>query len=189
MKKVLVFVLLLLITLFCFLFFNNDIKFKDSNKKEESINHVKQDVFDECENKDCGTYESKKYIFDINNEILVSNMYNYDTTQMDSGFLRIKDNKLVFESLDNKLIKTYDDLEGKIKNISAVSSNCDDVFYVVLTEDGKLYKTDANMLFVENPFYQVELDYKVKNIIIDSSSCNDIKVLALDESNNILLVD
>ena len=71
-----------------------------------------------------------------------------------------------------------------VKNAKYIESNtfCSETYYVVLTSDNKVYRTDVNLsLFLEEPFYQIELDYNVKGISLndgENTCINDLTVIS-----------
>ena len=102
------------------------------------------------------------------------------TCSISSGPLKIENGTLEFVSLDNKVLKTFDN----VKKAKYIESNtfCSETYYVVLTSDNKVYRTDVNLsLFLEEPFYQIELDYNVKGISLndgENTCINDLTVIS-----------
>lgn len=164
MKKI---ILLLMICL-CFGCTNNNTNIQDNNKVEENKTNQENLGFEE------------------KTKILVSNMYNYENSEMDSGYLEIIDGNLVLEELDGKIVKTFGIVNPKY--ITGVNK-CEDVFYVVVTTEGTVYRTDANMLYVENPFFEIEEVNNIKNAKIDDSDCNNITIELLTNENEIKIIN
>lgn len=164
MKKFLLFLIICL----CFGCTNNNTNIQDNSKIEE--NKINQE----------------NYGFKENTKVLVSNMYNYENSEMDSGYLEIIDGNLVLEELDGKIVKTYDIVNSKY--ITGVNK-CEDIFYVVVTTDGIVYRTDTNMLFVESPFFEIEGINNIKNAKINDSDCDNIAIELLTNENEIKIIN
>lgn len=166
MKKVILIILLIAVLTIGYFYKDNSV----NNNLNKDV-----DVNDKVENKDdiclvddgCIIIDDIKYNIDKQKEITITDMYNYDNSHMEAGYLKIVDDRLVFLSLDEKILKSFDNIEGKIKYIVSSSEECNDKFYAVITDAGKVYRNDAgSSLFQENPFYLVETASHVKDILI-----------------------
>ncbi len=175
MKKFLIYVIIVLLIIGgIYLYKNNDKKENNDNNIDRPTDVIKDT---KCINGyECIVKDNKKYYFSNRTSISINDMYNYVTDEMEAGTLKVEDGILKFIGLDNKALKTFDN----IKDALYVETNglCSERYYVVLTSDGKVYRTDRGAsLFLEEPFYQIELDYNVKGISLnngDNSCVNDI---------------
>lgn len=175
MKKFLIYIIIVLLIIGgIYLYKNNDKKENNDNNIDRPTEVIKDT---KCINGyECIVKDNKKYYFSNRTSISINNMYNYVTDEMEAGTLKVEDGILKFIGLDNKVLKTFDN----IKDALYVETNglCSERYYVVLTSDGKVYRTDRGAsLFLEEPFYQIELDYNVKSISLnngDNSCVNDI---------------
>lgn len=175
MKKFLIYIIIVLLIIGgIYLYKNNDKKENNDNDIDRPTDVIKDT---KCINGyECIVKDNKKYYFSNRTSISINNMYNYVTDEMEAGTLKVEDGILKFIGLDNKVLKTFDN----IKDALYVETNglCSERYYVVLTSDGKVYRTDRGAsLFLEEPFYQIELDYNVKSISLnngDNSCVNDI---------------
>ena len=175
MKKFLIYIIIVLLIIGgIYLYKNNDKKENNDNNIDRPTEVIKDT---KCINGyECIVKDNKKYYFSNRTSISINDMYNYVTDEMEAGTLKVEDGILKFIGLDNKVLKTFDN----IKDALYVETNdrCSERYYVVLTSDGKVYRTDrGSSLFLEEPFYQIELDYNVKGISLnngDNSCVNDI---------------
>ena len=112
-------------------------------------------------------------------------MFNFDTNENEAGTLKINDEgKLVFEDLNGKIIKTYDSISSKVISIDSTNSECD-LIYVALTEDGKVYKTEAEEgLFSGEPFLELPLDEEYTKISLYNDTC-DLKLVGLNKDREV----
>lgn len=188
MKKYLIYILIIVLIIGgVYLYKNNNEKENhndNSNDDENKTTNVVKDT--KCINEyECIVKDNKKYYFSNKTSISVNNMYNYVTDEMEAGSLKIEDGTLKFIGLDNKVLKVFDN----VQNAKYIESNgiCSETYYVVLTSDNKVYRTDINLsLFLEEPFYQIELDYDVKGISLNNgdNTCVD-KLTIMDDKTNI----
>ena len=115
-------------------------------------------------------------------------LYDYDTDSNINGKLYINDSKkLVFLNDNNNPIKEYT-FDGDVVSIDVQTGKCSDIFAVVLTSTGKVYKVEDNKnLLEEDPFYEISNGNRIKDITLYDSEdlCNNI-IYALDENNKII---
>ena len=159
MKKILIYLFLIILVAGSIYFYKDEKdKSKETNDKTTNVKEDKPHEEIKCiADYECIMKDNKKYYFSNRTSIDVNNMYNYVTDEMEAGTLKIENGTLEFVSLDNKVLKTFDN----VKNAKYIESNtfCSETYYVVLTSDNKVYRTDVNLsLFLEEPFYQIELD-------------------------------
>ena len=163
-KKILIIVFLCILVIGGIYYYNQEYKdiadkTGDKNKDNEEDKNL-EDINLSCDNGyECFKYGDTEYKFSIKKSIKVDNMFNCDTNENEAGNLKINDEgKLVFEDLNGKIIKTYDSISSKVISIDSTNSECD-LIYVALTEDGKVYKTEAEEgLFSGEPFLELPLD-------------------------------
>lgn len=170
-------IIVLLIIGGVYLYKNSDKEENNDNNDDRTTDVVKDT---KCINGyECIIKDNKKYYFSNKTSISVNNMYNYVTDEMEAGSLKIEDGTLKFIGLDNKVLKVFDN----VKDVLYIETNglCSERYYVVLTGDGKVYRTDSGTsLFLEEPFYQIELDYNVKGVSLnngDNSCINDLTIM------------
>ncbi len=184
MKKFLIYIIIVLLIIGgIYLYKNNDKRENNDNDIDRPTEVIKDT---KCINGyECIVKDNKKYYFSNRTSISINNMYNYVTDEMEAGSIRIEDGVLSFYDLDNKILKTFDN----IKDALYVETNglCSERYYVVLTSDGKVYRTDREAsLFLEEPFYQIELDYNVKGISLNNGDDTCInKLTIMDDKTNI----
>ena len=157
---------------------------KDKSDNEEDKNL--EDINLSCDNGyECFKYGDTEYKFSIKKSIKVDNMFNFDTNENEAGTLKINDEgKLVFEDLNGKIIKTYDSISSKVISIDSTNSECD-LIYVALTEDGKVYKTEAEEgLFSGEPFLELPLDEEYTKISLYNDTC-DLKLVGLNKDREV----
>lgn len=190
MKKVLIYVFLIILVCGSIYYYVNENDSKTINDIEENKknnnNNNDSDITIPCiSNYECKIVNDKKYYFSNIVSVNVNNMYDYVNDQMEAGYLRIDDGVLKFYDLENKVLKTYDNIENA-KYIE-INDKCSEKYYVVLTSDGKVYRTDKDAsLFLEEPFYQIEEANNVIGISLNdgNNSCiNDLTII--DKNNNI----
>lgn len=182
MKKILIYLFLIILVAGSIYFYKDEKDTsKETNDKTTNIKENKTHEEIKCiADYECIMKDNKKYYFSNRTSIDVNNMYNYVTDEMEAGTLKIENGTLEFVSLDNKVLKTFDN----VKNAKYIESNtfCSETYYVVLTSDNKVYRTDVNIsLFLEEPFYQIELDYNVKGISLndgENTCINDLTVIS-----------
>lgn len=187
MKKYLIYILIIILTIGGVYLYKDSSKNKDNHNDNNDENKTTEVIKDtKCINGyECIVKDNKKYYFSNKTSIDVNNMYNYVTDEMEAGSLKIEDGTLKFIGLDNKVLKVFDN----VHNAKYIESNtfCSEIYYVVLTSDNKVYRTDVNLsLFLEEPFYQIELDYDVKGISLNNGDNTCInKLTIMDDKTNI----
>lgn len=187
-KESIIFIIVVLLGIFVTLYFTND---KTSNTNTNNGNTAKDNKpsDDVClADYKCLTIDNKEYYFSIKTEVLVSNVYDYDTDSNINGKLYINDSKkLVFLNDKDNPIKEYT-FDGDVVSIDVQTGKCKDVFAVILTSTGKVYRVEDNKyLLEEDPFYEISNGNKIKDITLYDSEdlCNNI-IYALDENNKII---
>lgn len=185
MKKILIYVFLII------LFVGSVYFYKQENSKNNNVvdnntttNKVEEKI--KCiADYECTIKDNKKYYFSNRVSINVNDMYNYVNDESEAGTLKIEDNKLEFVGLDGKVIKEFNEVTDPMYIES--NDKCSEKYFVVLTKDGKVYRTDLQEgLFVESAFYQIELDYIVKGISLtdgENTCINNLSVL--DSEGNV----
>lgn len=187
MKKYLIYILIIILTIGGVYLYKDSSKNKDNHNDNNDENKTTEVIKDtKCINGyECIVKDNKKYYFSNKTSISINNMYNYVTDEMEAGSLKIEDGTLKFIGLDNKVLKVFDN----VHNAKYIESNtfCSEIYYVVLTSDNKVYRTDVNLsLFLEEPFYQIELDYDVKGISLNNGDNTCInKLTIMDDKANI----
>ena len=86
-----------------------------------------------------------------------------------------------------EILKEYT-FDGDVVSIDVQTGKCSDIFAVVLTSTGKVYKVEDNKnLLEEDPFYEISNGNRIKDITLYDSEdlCNNI-IYALDENNKII---
>ena len=185
MKKILIYVFLIILVIGS-IYFYKDEKGKTNNAVDnnKTTNKVKEEI--KCiADYECTIKDNKKYYFSNIISVNVNDMYNYVNDEAEAGILKIDDNKLEFVGLDGKVIKEFNEINDPMYIES--NDKCNEKYFVVLTKDGKVYRTDLQEgLFVESAFYQVELDYVVKGISLTDGNNTCINNLTvLDSEGNI----
>lgn len=187
MKKYLIYILIIIFIIGGVYLYKDSSKNKDNHNDNNDENKTTEVIKDtKCINGyECIVKDNKKYYFSNKTSISINNMYNYVTDEMEAGSLKIEDGTLKFIGLDNKVLKVFDN----VHNAKYIESNtfCSETYYVVLTSDNKVYRTDVNLsLFLEEPFYQIELDYDVKGISLNNGDNTCInKLTIMDDKTNI----
>lgn len=187
MKKYLIYILIIILIIGGVYLYKDSSKNKDNHYDNNDENKTTEVIKDtKCINGyECIVKDNKKYYFSNKTSISINNMYNYVTDEMEAGSLKIEDGTLKFIGLDNKVLKVFDN----VHNAKYIESNtfCSETYYVVLTSDNKVYRTDVNLsLFLEEPFYQIELDYDVKGISLNNGDNTCInKLTIMDDKANI----
>lgn len=189
-KKILIIVFLCILVVGGIYYYNQeykDIADKTSDKsKDNEEDKNLEDIDLSCDNGyECFKYGDTEYRFSIKKSIKVDNMFNFDTNENEAGTLKINDDgKLVFEDLNGKVIKTYDSISSKVISIDSTNSECD-LIYVALTEDGKVYKTEAEEgLFSGDPFLELPLQEEYTKISLYSDTC-DLKLVGLNKDREV----
>ena len=190
-KESIIFIIVVLLGIFVTLYFMNN-NTSNTNNKNNNGNTTKDNKpsDDAClVDYKCLTIDNKEYYFSIKTEVLVSNVYDYDTDSNINGKLYINDSKkLVFlNDNNNNPIKEYT-FDGDVVSIDVQTGKCSDIFAVVLTSTGKVYKVEDNKnLLEEDPFYEISNGNRIKDITLYDSEdlCNNI-IYALDENNKII---
>ena len=189
-KESIIFIIFVLLGIFVKLYFMNN-NTSNTNNKNNNGNTTKDNKpsDDAClVDYKCLTIDNKEYYFSIKTEVLVSNVYDYDTDSNINGKLYINDSKkLVFLNDNNNPIKEYT-FDGDVVSIDVQTGKCSDIFAVVLTSTGKVYKVEDNKnLLEEDPFYEISNGNRIKDITLYDSGdlCNNI-IYALDENNKII---
>lgn len=189
-KKILIIVFLCILVVGGIYYYNQEYKdiadkTGDKNKDNEEDKNL-EDINLSCDNGyECFKYGDTEYRFSIKKSIKVDNMFNFDTNENEAGTLKINDEgKLVFEDLNGKIIKTYDSISSKVISIDSTNSECD-LIYVALTEDGKVYKTEAEEgLFSGDPFLELPLQEEYTKISLYSDTC-DLKLVGLNKDREV----
>lgn len=189
-KKILIIVFLCILVIGGIYYYNQEYKdiadkTGDKNKDNEEDKNL-EDINLSCDNRyECFKYGDTEYKFSIKKSIKVDNMFNFDTNENEAGTLKINDEgKLVFEDLNGKIIKTYDSISSKVISIDSTNSECD-LIYVALTEDGKVYKTEAEEgLFSGEPFLELPLDEEYTKISLYNDTC-DLKLVGLNKDREV----
>ena len=189
-KKILIIVFLCILVIGGIYYYNQEYKdiadkTGDKNKDNEEDKNL-EDINLSCDNGyECFKYGDTEYKFSIKKSIKVDNMFNFDTNENEAGTLKINDEgKLVFEDLNGKIIKTYDRISSKVISIDSTNSECD-LIYVALTEDGKVYKTEAEEgLFSGEPFLELPLDEEYTKISLYNDTC-DLKLVGLNKDREV----
>lgn len=189
-KKILIIVFLCILVIGGIYYYNQEYKdiadkTSDKNKDNEEDKNL-EDINLSCDNGyECFKYGDTEYKFSIKKSIKVDNMFNFDTNENEAGTLKINDEgKLVFEDLNGKIIKTYDSISSKVISIDSTNSECD-LIYVALTEDGKVYKTEAEEgLFSGEPFLELPLDEEYTKISLYNDTC-DLKLVGLNKDREV----
>lgn len=188
MKKYLIYILIIIFIIGgVYLYKNSNEKENHNDNSNDGENKTTEVIKDtKCINGyECIVKDNKNYYFSNKTSISINNMYNYVTDEMEAGSLKIEDGTLKFIGLDNKVLKVFDN----VHNAKYIESNtfCSETYYVVLTSDNKVYRTDVNLsLFLEEPFYQIELDYDVKGISLNNGDNTCInKLTIMDDKTNI----
>ena len=189
-KKILIIVFLCILVIGGIYYYNQEYKdiadkTGDKNKDNEEDKNL-EDINLSCDNGyECFKYGDTEYKFSIKKSIKVDNMFNFDTNKNEAGTLKINDEgKLVFEDLNGKIIKTYDSISSKVISIDSTNSGCD-LIYVALTEDGKVYKTEAEEgLFSGEPFLELPLDEEYTKISLYNDTC-DLKLVGLNKDREV----
>lgn len=189
-KKILIIVFLCILVIGGIYYYNQEYKdiadkTGDKNKDNEEDKNL-EDINLSCDNGyECFKYGDTEYKFSIKKSIKVDNMFNFDTNENEAGTLKINDDgKLVFEDLNGKVIKTYDSISSKVISIDSTNSECD-LIYVALTEDGKVYKTEAEEgLFSGDPFLELPLQEEYTKISLYSDTC-DLKLVGLNKDREV----
>ena len=125
------------------------------NNKNENVDNYDCPKDYKCEKIDDVIYKwSKKTI------IKVTKVFNYDNDEQEIGNLKITSaGTLVFIDLSGVVISIYGSIEGKVVAIDSVSEDCENVFYIALTDKGEVYRTDPqDVLLLQEPFYKIEED-------------------------------
>lgn len=189
-KKSIIFIIVVLLGIFVTLYFTNNNTSNTNNKNNNGSTTKDNKPSDDACLVDykCLTIDNKEYYFSIKTEVLVSNVYDYDTDSNINGKLYINDSKkLVFLNDKDNPIKEYT-FDGDVISIDIQTGNCKEFFVVVLTSTGKVYKVEDNKnLLEEDPFYEISNGNKIKDITLYDSEdlCNNI-IYALDENNKII---
>ena len=189
-KKILIIVFLCILVIGGIYYYSQEYKdiadkTNDKNKNNEEDKDL-EDINLSCDNGyECFKYDNTEYKFSIKKSIKVDNMFNFDTNENEAGTLKINDEgKLVFEDLNGKVIKTYDSISSKVISIDSTNNECD-LIYVALTEDGKVYKTEAEEgLFSGEPFLELPLDEQYTKISLYNDTC-DLKLLGLNKDREV----
>ena len=189
-KKILIIVFLCILVIGGIYYYNQEYKdiadkTGDKNKDNEEDKNL-EDINLSCDNGyECFKYGDTEYRFSIKKSIKVDNMFNFDTNENEAGTLKINDEgKLVFEDLNGKIIKTYDSISSKVISIDSTNSECD-LIYVALTEDGKVYKTEAEEgLFSGDPFLELPLQEEYTKISLYNDTC-DLKLVGLNKDREV----
>ena len=189
-KKILIIVFLCILVIGGIYYYNQEYKdiadkTGDKNKDNEEDKNL-EDINLSCDNGyEFFKYGDTEYKFSIKKSIKVDNMFNFDTNKNEAGTLKINDEgKLVFEDLNGKIIKTYDSISSKVISIDSTNSECD-LIYVALTEDGKVYKTEAEEgLFSGEPFLELPLDEEYTKISLYNDTC-DLKLVGLNKDREV----
>lgn len=189
-KKILIIIFLCILVIGGIYYYNQEYKdiadkTGDKNKDNEEDKNL-EDINLSCDNGyECFKYGDTEYKFSIKKSIKVDNMFNFDTNENEAGTLKINDEgKLVFEDLNGKIIKTYDSISSKVISIDSTNSECD-LIYVALTEDGKVYKTEAEEgLFSGEPFLELPLDEEYTKISLYNDTC-DLKLVGLNKDREV----
>ena len=190
-KESIIFIIVVLLGIFVTLYFMNNNTSNTNNKNNNGSTTKDNKPSDDACLVDykCLTIDNKEYYFSIKTEVLVSNVYDYDTDSNINGKLYINDSKkLVFlNDNNNNPIKEYT-FDGDVVSIDVQTGKCSDIFAVVLTSTGKVYKVEDNKnLLEEDPFYEISNGNRIKDITLYDSEdlCNNI-IYALDENNKII---
>lgn len=189
-KKILIIVFLCILVIGGIYYYSQEYKdiadkTNDKNKNNEEDKDL-EDINLSCDNGyECFKYDNTEYKFSIKKSIKVDNMFNFDTNENEAGTLKINDEgKLVFEDLNGKVIKTYDSISSKVISIDSTNNECD-LIYVALTEDGKVYKTEAEEgLFSGEPFLELPLDEQYTKISLYNDTC-DLKLVGLNKDREV----
>lgn len=186
-KKILIIVFLCILVVGGIYYYNQEYKdIADKTSKDNEEDKNLEDIDLSCDNGyECFKYGDTEYRFSIKKSIKVDNMFNFDTNENEAGTLKINDEgKLVFEDLNGKIIKTYDSISSKVISIDSTNSECD-LIYVALTEDGKVYKTEAEEgLFSGDPFLELPLQEEYTKISLYSDTC-DLKLVGLNKDREV----
>lgn len=186
-KKILIIVFLCILVIGGIYYYNQEYKdIADKTSKDNEEDKNLEDIDLSCDNSyECFKYGDTEYRFSIKKSIKVDNMFNFDTNENEAGTLKINDEgKLVFEDLNGKIIKTYDSISSKVISIDSTNSECD-LIYVALTEDGKVYKTEAEEgLFSGDPFLELPLQEEYTKISLYSDTC-DLKLVGLNKDREV----
>ncbi len=179
MKKILIYVFLIILLVGSVYYYK-----QENNKESNVVDNAKTTNKVEGKIKCIADYEciikdNKKYYFSNRVSITVNDMYNYVNDESEAGTIKIDNNKLVFVGLDGKVIKEFNEINDPMYIES--NDKCSEKYFVVLTKDGKVYRTELQEgLFVESAFYQIELDYVVKGVSLtdgENTCINNLSVL------------
>lgn len=163
--KMRLFIIILLAILFMvagyFYIKNND---KDNNQTNEIENNNNEEINNCDQGYKCETIDGIEYKWTNKTSINLSNVYNYDTDELEAGVLKINNGKLEFLDLTNKVLKTYSEIEGNVIAIETSIDLCvEEPIYIALTDTGKLYISDAlNGLLVSEAFTIMDNDNNFK---------------------------
>ncbi len=179
MKKVILVILLIVVLVVGYLYSDNTNEDKPNKPIIDNTDEVDVcSILDGCVIVDNIRYDLKK-----ETRLTITDMYNYDNSHMEAGYLNInEEKKLEFLSLDEKVVKTFDNISN-VKYFASTDSKCSDQFYVVLTEDGKLYRNDlGGSLFIEAPFYEIEGANNISDVLLiniedDDGNCYDSSII------------
>lgn len=191
MKKNIWFPFLVIIVLGVMIYF---MFFKDNNEKQNPIDNKVDEKIDCEDGYTCEKINNTIYKWSNKKSIKVNKTFNYDTDEMEVGTLEInEDGILKFYNLQNTELKEYTNIDGKVLSIDSVSEECDKVFYVALTSDGKVYRTDTNEgLLIEEPFFEIELNEEdvIKNISVvksyESDTCTTGIIYGKTSNNTVI---
>ena len=186
-KKVLIILFLFVLVIGSVYYYNEQYKnVVDKTNNNDEVVKPETPVINKCiEGYECIDVDNTTYKFSIKRSIKVNNMFNYDTNENEAGTLKIDDDGiLVFEDLTGKVIKKYDNIESKVISIDSTNDKCD-LIYVVVTEDGKVYKTEEeDGLFSGEPFLMIPLEEEYSKISLYNESC-DLKLIGLNKNNEV----
>lgn len=185
MKKIVLSIFLCILVIGSIYYYNEEYKNIAENKKtkENKKDLENENVYNSCpDGYECIELNGVTYKFSIKKSIEVKDMFNYDTNENVNGTLKIDDNGvLIFVSENNEIIRKYDYISSNVIKIDSTNDKCDPI-YVILTSDGKVYKTEIeDGLFTAEPFFELQISEKIYKISLYNETC-DVKLIGLNEN-------
>lgn len=192
-------ILLIIFVLFgivLYYYFFYDKKESDSGSLNEEIekleNNGNEDIYCD-EGYICENINGTEYKWTNKKVLNLINVYNYDNDEFEAGTLEITDEgKLVFYDLEKKILKEYNEISGKIIAMEVSIDSCEDSFiYLVITDEGKIYRSDAHLgLTVNEAFTPFVENYKFVNFytVVNKTdySCTVTEIYAKTEDGEII---
>lgn len=187
-KIIIIIISIIVVITATYIIIDNNKEINILEKDEKNVNVCAANYF--CE-------EIDGVIHSFSREVKLNSIeaYDYEKDITEVGSLEVTDNNLVFKDLSDKVIKTYDNIDGAVQYILK-HDNCEEYSFYAITGDGLIYTADSQEgLLSEEPFHLIDSAYTFTDIEVfaeevDKSICGNSFVLGKSKENKLInLID